>query len=52
MCTVSWIQNERGYQLLCNRDEKRTRLPATSPELRSIDRVLYLAPTDGDFGGS
>ena len=52
MCTVSWVHNENGYQLLCNRDEKRTRLPATPPTIQNLDGVLYLAPTDGAFGGS
>ncbi len=24
MCTVSWIHQDEGYQLLCNRDDART----------------------------
>ena len=34
MCTVSWVHEEDGYQLLCNRDEKRTRTQALSPETK------------------
>ena len=33
MCTVSWIHDKDGYQLLCNRDEKLTRKPALEPRL-------------------
>lgn len=52
MCTVSWIYDKSGYELFFNRDEKRARLAATSPALISQDGVPYLAPTDGDFGGT
>lgn len=52
MCTVSWIHEPGGYQLLCNRDEKRTRKTAASPSVRSVDGVRFIAPADGDFGGT
>ena len=52
MCTVSWLHSEDGYQLLCNRDEKRSRLPASGPAVRNENGVRFLAPIDGDFGGS
>jgi hypothetical protein len=52
MCTVSWIHQRDGYQLLCNRDEKRTRKPAAPPEVHVADGVRYIAPSDGDFGGT
>ena len=52
MCTVSWVHNNRGYQLLCNRDEKLTRKPAIAPRLAVRDGIGALAPIDGDFGGS
>lgn len=52
MCTVSWIHSPDGYQLLCNRDEKRTRKPALPPAVRAADGVKYIAPSDGDFGGT
>jgi Transport and Golgi organisation 2 len=52
MCTVSWIHQGSGYQLLCNRDEKRTRGPASTPRLLTRDNVRFVAPIDGDFGGT
>ncbi len=52
MCTVSWIRDAEGYQLFCNRDEKRTRKPALPPQLAIRKGVRFLAPVDGDFGGS
>jgi hypothetical protein len=30
MCTVSWIHEADGYQLLCNRDENHTRYRAVT----------------------
>jgi len=52
MCTVSWVHTDDGYRLLCNRDEKNTRLPAAMPEIRSSRGVQFIAPLYGDFGGS
>jgi hypothetical protein len=52
MCTVSWIHQGFGYQLLCNRDEKRTRRPASAPQLLTRNNVRFVAPIDGDFGGT
>jgi hypothetical protein len=52
MCTVTWLHEEGGYHLFCNRDEKLTRKPALPPQLGVRDGVRYLAPIDGDFGGS
>ena len=52
MCTVTWVHDDDGYQLLFNRDEKRTRKPATSPQPAMRDGVRFLAPVDGDFGGT
>lgn len=52
MCTVTWTHEADGYQLLCNRDEKRSRLPASHPRLEKSRGAAYLAPCDGDFGGS
>ena len=52
MCTVSWIHEDDGYQLLCNRDEKLSRAPALPPQIRKRDGVRYVAPSDGDFGGA
>src|SRR5207247_8144580 len=52
MCTVSWLHEPGGYQLLCNRDEKLTRAAALPPRIRERDGVRYVAPVDGDFGGA
>jgi hypothetical protein len=52
MCTVTWFHQPGGYQLFSNRDEKRTRKPATGPELQEQNGVRFVAPVDGDFGGS
>jgi len=52
MCTVSWVHEAHGYQLLCNRDEKKTRKQALTPQVFVRDGVRFVAPCDGDFGGT
>jgi len=52
MCTVSWIYQDDGYQLLCNRDERRTRAKALPPKILTQNGVRFIAPIDGDFGGT
>jgi hypothetical protein len=52
MCTVSWFRRKDGYELFFNRDERRTRRPAEPPDLRRHGNTPFLAPLDGDFGGS
>lgn len=53
MCTVSWLrQQDGGYQLLCNRDEKRTRREASPPQVERWGEVSVMAPRDGEAGGS
>jgi hypothetical protein len=52
MCTVSWLHQPGGYDLFCNRDEKRTRGTALPPAPKERDGVLYLAPIDADWGGT
>jgi len=52
MCTISWIHDKDGYQLLCNRDEKLTRKSALEPRLAVRNGTRFLAPVDGDFGGT
>ena len=52
MCTVSWIHDKDGYQLLCNRDEKLTRKSAQEPRLAVCKGTRFLTPVDGDFGGT
>jgi hypothetical protein len=52
MCTVSWLRRAGGYELFCNRDERHTRKAAGPPSLRETRGVRFVAPTDGDCGGS
>ncbi len=52
MCTVTWLRRPDGYQLLCNRDERDSRQPALGPRIREQKGVKYIAPVDGDHGGS
>jgi hypothetical protein len=52
MCTVSWLHQSGGYHLLCNRDEKRTRRPANVPSVMQRAGIRYIAPSDGNFGGT
>ena len=52
MCTASWILDDSGYRLFFNRDEKLTRKRAMPPGFAARDGVRFLAPADGDFGGT
>jgi Transport and Golgi organisation 2 len=52
MCTVTWMRNREGYTLFCNRDERDTRKPAAGPCIRELHGVSFVAPVDGDHGGS
>src|ERR1044071_1445308 len=52
MSTVSWIHQDDGYHLLCNRDELQTRKPALPPVVHERGEVRFIAPIDGDHGGS
>lgn len=52
MCTVSWLRQAKGYVLLCNRDERHTRKPASGPRVSTVRGVSFVAPVDGDHGGS
>lgn len=53
MCTVSWLDDDDGgYCLLFNRDEKRTRGAAQSPQIFCRDQVQFVAPIDTDRGGT
>lgn len=52
MCTVSWIHTGGGYELFCNRDEKRSRAVADPPLLIERGGVRMAAPRDGESGGS
>ncbi len=52
MCTASWAPRPDGYTFCFNRDERRTRAPALPAAVRERDGVSFLAPLDGDFGGT
>lgn len=52
MCTASWLHLPDGYRLFFNRDEKRTRLTAAPPQRLLRNGVRFLAPRDGDAGGT
>ncbi len=52
MCTLSWAIRGASYDVLFSRDERRTRLPAEPPRADAVDGVRFLAPRDGDFGGT
>lgn len=52
MCTVSWLHTNEGYHLLCNRDERHTRKSAIAPFIQERRGVRFIAPIDGEHGGS
>ena len=52
MCTLSWIHREDGYLLLFNRDELHSRKSASPPRIEKRNGVAFIAPLDGDHGGS
>jgi len=52
MCTVSWLPAPDGYTLCFNRDERLTRSPALPPAVRDAAGTPFLAPLDGDHGGT
>jgi hypothetical protein len=52
VCTLSWLPRPAGYTLFFNRDERLTREPGLPPEVRRAGATRFLAPVDGDFGGT
>lgn len=52
MCTVSWLHHNGGYQVLFNRDELKTRKPALPPRIVQQGGMRFIAPVDGNAGGS
>lgn len=52
MCTVTWLRSASGYQLFFNRDELRSRQQAQPPQLHRENGTTYIAPIDGDAGGT
>ncbi|MBU0678671.1 MAG: NRDE family protein [Verrucomicrobia bacterium] len=41
-----------GYEIFFNRDEQRSRKPAEAPILDAADGVSFIAPRDGNHGGT
>jgi hypothetical protein len=52
MCTMTWFRQPGGYQVFFNRDELRSRRPAVPPAILRRSGRRFIAPLDGDFGGS
>jgi hypothetical protein len=52
VCTASWLTHSGRLHLFFNRDELRTREPASPPGLAERGGVRYLAPVDGRAGGT
>lgn len=52
MCTLSWIDDNKGYQLLFNRDEQRARSTAIAPYQQIIDNIRVIMPIDPAGNGS
>ena len=53
MCTLTYLLNERGYELFFNRDEQRSRLLAEPPKLNKVNKshgAIY--PIDPQGGGT
>jgi hypothetical protein len=53
MCTASWwFAEDGGYELFFNRDELKRRAAGLPPEEFCRDGMRYLAPRDGERGGT
>ena len=52
MCTVTWWRQPSFYELFFNRDELKSRKPGLPPKVEQLDAVHYVAPADGDYGGT
>jgi hypothetical protein len=52
MCTLSWLPGPGGYTVCFNRDERRTRAPALPPAVLERSGVRFIAPLDGEAGGT
>lgn len=49
---MSWFSTTSGYEVFFNRDERRSRKAALPPGIRVRGDTRFVAPLDGDFGGS
>jgi hypothetical protein len=52
VCTLTWRPEPDGYQVFFNRDERRERRPGLPPAVRAERGTRFLAPLDGDHGGT
>lgn len=52
MCTATWMFEDDAYELFLSRDERKTRLPGLPPSYHTLNGVTFLAPSDGQYGGS
>lgn len=52
MCTVTVVPYDGGVRLFCNRDERRTRLPASPPQIHDLSGQRALFPRDPQGGGT
>ncbi|MEZ5975263.1 MAG: NRDE family protein [Planctomycetota bacterium] len=52
VCTLSWIRTSEGLEVFFNRDEKHSRGPELPPEIDREGPLAYIAPTDGEAGGT
>ncbi len=52
MCTVTWRCDGSELELFDNRDERRRRAPAEPPRIHRHGKRSFIAPVDGDFGGT
>jgi hypothetical protein len=49
---MTWRFHATGYEVFFNRDERRERKPALPPAVRRRGATRFVAPLDGDFGGT
>lgn len=49
---MTWHDEPGGYRMFFNRDERRERKPATPPAVLRRGDTRFVAPLDGDFGGT
>lgn len=52
MCTMTWLRRSGCYHVFFNRDERPTRGPASPPAPLWAGQRRFIAPLDGDFGGT
>jgi hypothetical protein len=52
VCTLSWTLGEEGFAVAMNRDERPSRLRAAPPLLQRGPAGDFLAPVDGNAGGT